>query len=47
LPAAVVAPGPIVTWYCVFGARLPLVGSTESLSDVADHVYDTFVAGVI
>jgi len=28
--AAVFAPGPIVTWYWVFGARFPLTGVTDS-----------------
>src|SRR5579859_6235549 len=44
-PAAVRAPGPIVTWYCVLGARLPLVGCTASVLDSHEKV--TVVAGVI
>ena len=45
LPAAVLAPGPMVTWYCVLGARSPLVGWTESV--LACHEKATLVAGVI
>src|SRR5437762_6508024 len=44
LPEAVFALGPMVTWYWVFGARLPLVGCTASV--FADHAKVTVVAGV-
>ena len=44
-PAAVLALGPMVTWYWVFGARLPLVGRTSSV--FAFHENATVVAGVI
>ena len=45
-PVAVVAVGPIVTWYCVFGAKLPLVGRTASvLLGCQENV--TLVAGAI
>src|SRR5579864_7645262 len=39
---AVFAPDPMVTWYCVFGARLPLVGSTCRV--LPSHEYATWVA---
>src|SRR4029077_21082342 len=39
------APGPMVTWYCVFGARSPAVGVTESVFSC--HEKATVVAGVI
>src|SRR5256885_6509456 len=44
-PAAVVAVGPMVTWYCVLGARLPLAGCTTSV--FTSHEKLTLVAGVI
>src|SRR5258708_27370446 len=44
-PEAVLAPGPMVTWYWVLGARFPLVGWTDSV--FADHENATVVAGVI
>src|SRR6185312_10842758 len=44
-PAAVFAPGPIVTWYWVLGARSPLVGRTASV--FSRHENATVVAGVI
>src|SRR6266566_4759817 len=44
-PAAVLAPGPIVTWYWVFGARLPAVGVTDKVFSC--HEKATVVAGAI
>ena len=44
-PEAVLAVAPIVTWYCVYGARLPLVGWTARVLDCHENV--TVVAGVI
>ena len=44
-PAAVLAVGPMVTWYWVFGARFPLVGRTSSV--FAFHENATVVAGAI
>src|ERR1700674_2146618 len=46
-PVAVLAVDPIVTWYCVLGARLPLVGRTERVLDEADQAHVTLVAGAI
>ena len=40
------APGPIVTWYCVFGARSPLTGWMYSWASPF-HAKATLVAGVI
>ena len=45
LPVAVLASGPMVTWYWVLGARLPLAGCTASV--FASHEKVTVVAGVI
>src|SRR6266576_6684454 len=45
LPLAVLASGPIVTRYCVLGARLPLAGCTASVFDSHEKV--AVVAGVI
>ena len=44
-PDAVLAPGPMVTWYCVLGARLPAVGVTDSVFSC--HEKATVVAGAI
>src|SRR5437588_11707957 len=44
-PEAVLAPGPMVTWYCVLGARSPAVGVTERVFSC--HEKATVVAGVI
>src|SRR5207249_7771465 len=45
LPVAVLAVGPMVTLYCVFGARLPPEGCTASVLAFQEKV--TLVAGVI
>src|SRR5438128_10833150 len=47
LPEAVFAPGPMVTWYCVFGARVPPVGCTASVRLPLSQEKVTLVAGAI
>src|SRR5438128_9006230 len=47
LPEAVFAPGPMVTWYCVFGARVPPVGCTASVRLPLSQEKVALVAGAI
>ena len=44
---AVLAVGPTVTWYCVLGARFPLVGCTASVRLLLSQENVTVVAGEI